>query len=548
MTEQRSTSASGLTDTLTQALATLTRYSITLPFYPLRLLPESLRSGATQPITSLLEGTTIFPRALIDGVNQAAREISGREAAPGEGPTLERPGLLTYRDEDQSAAIVFIHGFYLNAENTWGDFPQLVAEEPQLAHWDVFSIGYATNFWIDIAGLWKASPPIDRLALLLDTVCKNEPLDRYDAIALVAHSMGGLVVQRALVDSEALRQRVAYVTLYGTPSNGLVKANLIKFWKRQIRDMAAGSAFILDLRRRWAQDVGDKPTFSFLTVAGDQDELVPSSSSLEPFPERVRGIIPGDHLTIVNAKDAKDLEVQVLIKHLTNAAAPAGPWNSARVAVESREFQRAIDELWPHREELDDETLVTLALALSSVGRDEDAIAVLKQSGRSTTDQMGTLGGRLKRRWLAERKRDDAEEALRLYSSAYAEAKKKKDEPQGFYHAINVAFMQLAYKKDRDKAKEHAKQALGHCAAAEEELWRFATEGEANLYLGHDDDAVAGYRKALEYEPKPWQLASMYEQASRVAELISKPAVAERLRKLFREQDQVKEAEEGPEK
>ena len=63
MTEQRSTSGSGLTDTLTQTLATLTRYSITLPFYPLRLLPESLRDGASQPITSLLEMTTILPPA-----------------------------------------------------------------------------------------------------------------------------------------------------------------------------------------------------------------------------------------------------------------------------------------------------------------------------------------------------------------------------------------------------------------------------------------------------------------------------------------------------
>ncbi|HEX9735035.1 MAG TPA: tetratricopeptide repeat-containing protein [Thermoanaerobaculia bacterium] len=546
MTEQRSSGESGLMGILTQSLATLTRYSITLPFYPLRWLPESLRGSASQPITSLLEASAVFPRALIDGLNQASLQLSGREAAADAGPTMERPGLFTYRDEDQSAAIVFIHGFYLNAENTWGDFPRLVTEEPQLAHWDVFSIGYATNLWIDVAGLWKASPPIDRLALLLDTVCKNEPLDRYDAIALVAHSMGGLVVQRALVDSEDLRRRVAYLTLYGTPSNGLVKANLIKVWKRQIRDMAAGSPFILDLRRRWGQDIGEKPTFSFLTVAGDQDELVPSTSSIEPFPERYRAIIPGDHLTIVNAKGAKDLEVQVLIKHLTNAAAPAGPWNSARVAVQSREFQRAIDELWPHRAELDDATLVTLALALSSVGRDDDAIALLKESGRNTTDQMGTLGGRLKRRWLAERKRDDAEEALRLYMGAYAEAKKKKDAAQGFYHAINVAFMELAYKKDKEKAKEYARHALGHCAAAEEDLWRFATEGEANLYLGHDDEAVAGYKKALEYEPKPWQLASMYEQACRVTELLGKPTVSERLRKVFREQDQVKEAEEGP--
>ncbi|MDQ2899026.1 MAG: hypothetical protein M3Y07_04400, partial [Acidobacteriota bacterium] len=56
-------------------------------------------------------------------------------------------------------------------------------------------------------------------------------------LALVAHSMGGRVVQRALVRYSNFRARTGYVFLFGTPSAGLHKAALLSFWKRQIRNI-----------------------------------------------------------------------------------------------------------------------------------------------------------------------------------------------------------------------------------------------------------------------------------------------------------------------
>jgi alpha-beta hydrolase superfamily lysophospholipase len=45
--------------------------------------------------------------------------------------------------------------------------------------------------------------------LLLRTTTSYPPLDAYAALAFVAHSMGGLVVQRALLD-KALTSRVSH--------------------------------------------------------------------------------------------------------------------------------------------------------------------------------------------------------------------------------------------------------------------------------------------------------------------------------------------------
>ena len=67
----------------------------------------------------------------------------------------------------------------------------------------------------------------------------------------------------------------------------------------------------------------------------------------------------------------------------------------------------------PH---LDDKSLVTLALALESVGRQGDAIDMLMKANPHGTDPIGVLAGRLKRRWLVEHKRSDAEQALSLYA------------------------------------------------------------------------------------------------------------------------------------
>jgi len=501
---------------------------------PLRFLPDPPRGTLAGALSASATLSSLMPRAFADGIDDAARELArgvGVNPFAGDKPTVE-----TLRDDDQDAAVVFVHGFSQNIENTFGPFPDLVAEDPRLEEWDVFAIGYDTNLWIDVGGLWAASPPIDRLALQLATSAFSDPLDRYRSLAFVAHSMGGLVVQRALVDDQELARRIGHLICYGTPSGGLVKAALIASWKRQIRDMAAGSPFITDLRRRWNDEIGERPPFEFMVVAGDRDEFVPSRSSLEPFARTFQAVVPGNHVTVARPVGPDDLNVKVLTSFLLGEAAPAGPWNSARLAVEGRDFQRAIAELEPNADRLDPEALVTLAIAYDSTNQRDKAVALLERSAGETTDLMGTLAGRLKRRWLQERVEADAEAALDLYRKALGLAEGKDDAEQAYYHAINVAFLELAYLRDREANLETARRALDHAAKTPENLWRLATEGEAHLYLGDVDAALGYYERALDEKPDPWKIASMYNQAVQVSERLGGEATTERLRQLFRQE------------
>jgi tetratricopeptide (TPR) repeat protein len=435
----------------------------------------------------------------------------------------KRPVLFEKRNLGNKAAIIFIHGFGGNLGKTWGDFPDILGNVRRIKGWDIFSLGYASRLFFDLPGLWSADPPIQTLADYLRTAVAQPPLVHYESLALLAHSMGGLVVQRALLDDDQLTERVRYVFLFGTPSKGLVKASFFTWLKRQISNMADDSKFIKSLRKDWEKKFGSIPPFTFLAIAGDQDEFVPRVSSHSPFPEARCRVVSGNHLEIVKPASEKDMSAQLVLNTLVGA----------RKAVELTKFVRIVERLEPRKDKIDDRALVELALAMEKIGRQEDAIKLLEEQDRQDTDVMGTLAGRLKRRWLHERRKADAEKALKLYVDAFQLAKAANKFQQAFYHGINVAFMTLAYRDDHRTARTIAKEVLAYCEQAPASIWRYATEGESHLMLGETDAALESYQKAVDMDPAQWQRDSMYQQAMLVVGLLGKKTTAALLDSIF---------------
>ena len=143
----------------------------------------------------------------------------------------QRGTLNTIRTQpDCQQAIVFLHGFSGDRDDTWDRLPGLLGSA--IADWDIYTLGYATTFLPDLLGVWSADPDIPILATMLTTQASIDPLGRYKSLAVVAHSMGGLVVQRALVDDPRFADRTNKVILFGTPSTGLRKASWVAPWKR----------------------------------------------------------------------------------------------------------------------------------------------------------------------------------------------------------------------------------------------------------------------------------------------------------------------------
>lgn len=436
----------------------------------------------------------------------------------------QNPELKVVRaNEETASAIVFVHGFMGTANTTWDAFIPTLLGDRRLDGWDVFSIGYSTRLTVDVP-IWTSDPKLDVCAMGFRTKMAHPPLDAYNAVAVVAHSMGGLVVQRAMSDSVSLRGRVSHVMLYGSPSGGLRKARFGRLLKRQVADMTEGGKFIRTLRQDWDREFEESTPFAFKAVAGSEDSFVPPESSLMVFADRHREVVPGNHMNIVHPATVEHPSYEVFFKTLSNSGALRNMAESARLAVETKEYQTAVDVLLPRADRLDADAIVTLALALESLGRRDEAMQVVNKhvkQGPATLDVIGVLAGRLKRRWLFSRVSADHERSLALYEDAFGKAVRVENLEQAYYHGINVAFLKLMRGPEHEsiskEAREAARLALDFARRAPETSWSWATIGEASLMLGDQETALAAYGQAKKKADTVRAQHSMFSQALQVA-------------------------------
>ena len=431
---------------------------------------------------------------------------------------------------DYERAVVFLHGFSGDRDDTWDRLPGLLGTV--VADWDIYTLGYATTFRPDLLGVWSADPDLPILATMLTTQASIDPLRPYRSLAVVAHSMGGLVVQRALVDDPEFANRTEKVVLFGTPSAGLRKASWLFFWKRQLKNMATGSEFITELRQDWTTRFEREPRFDLRVVAGDQDQFVPPKSSLGPFPRQFHSVVPGNHLSMVRAVDTNSSSVKLLMSTLSNA--PVADETTAPLALAAEIPNPTASALIKaHGDEMSEQNVVRAALALEQDGKRAEAMALLQRYQTLGPDVQGTLAGRIKRIWIENEDLGFAQHALALYREALHVARKMGDVGQIYYHSVNVAFLEFVAFDRVERAREMAKLALENASLVEENGSSVATQAEANLYLGHRDLALDLYRRMLTFEAEPWEYASTALQAGQIAGKLKDRQLADRLEEIF---------------
>ena len=432
--------------------------------------------------------------------------------------------------QDSDQAVVMLHGFGGNRDDTWDRFPNLLANS--LADWDIYTLGYPSRFLPDLFGIWSSDPDLPTLAISLATTANIEPLDGYSSLALVGHSMGGLVAQRAILDNPQLAARTAKLALFGTPSAGLRKARFSSWWKKQLRNMTDNSEFIKALRSDWQERADDTLRLDVIAVAGEEDQFVPPESSIEPFPRECQRVVPGDHVTIVKPADAASHSVSLLKSFLAGETSPLQATDQLTLAAEAahtalpKQFTAAKDGL-------SEEEVVRTALALERSGRRDEATAFLQRHQALGTDVRGTLAGRIKRMWTGNENPEFAHHALDLYQEALDIARQADDGDQISYHAINAAFLHHVAFSDFTEAVRLAGLALDYAVRAPVTMWSTATKAEAHLYLGNHDQACDYYRQLGDFDAETWQFASTGVQAAQVASKLEDEALADTLQGIF---------------
>jgi len=422
---------------------------------------------------------------------------------------------FSVRNNSSKKAVILLHGFNGRSHDTFGMLPAFLAGERRLNRWDLHCFGYPTSLSPDITGIWSADPDLSQLSKYFAQQLKGA-FGRYKTLALIAHSMGGLIVQRALLHGGAAA-RVKKVMLFGTPSAGLRKASLFKkLFKRQVTDMEWSGKFITDLRKDWTASFSE-PSFDFCVVAGLSDQFVPPESSLTPFAEKYHRHVPGNHLEMVKPMSADAENVRLIVSYLLSDGKVDKPDAGSSLTINGRTSTKIIAEY---------------ALTLELSGQAEDAIKMLEQHRHRGHYLVGTLAGRYKRQWLATLDREIGLRALECYREGFGISTTAGKPKPAAYHAINMAFLFLALENNPERAREMAKSAMRFIEQAPDSEWYHPTRGEAQLHLGRDAAAIKSYREVSE-ELNARERASMFQQAIWTARLLKNEFVEAQLSSIM---------------
>ncbi len=406
------------------------------------------------------------------------------------------------RDEGNNL-LLFVHGFSGESKDTFGNIPTMLQSDANFKGWAMKPLGYLPIAQPKLGkDIWGAIRDIDKIAGYLNTSIQCK-FSKYDRIAIVAHSLGGLVAQKAILDLSAEdRNRISHLIMFGTPSKGISSEILTKQWNAKYTEMSSEGEFITSLRKEWDHTFRDKYPFKLKVTASLEDEYVTIESCHEPFGKEYREFVDGRHLTMVKPKDDKDDAYALILNTLTGSKFFNLYTNKEEINLTLGKYESVVNELYPRKDDLDKRGLTQLIFALEGLERKDDVYEILNSHSlaKRNTDLMGIIGGRHKRDYLKTYSYKSSELSREYYSKALQISVENGVHSQIYYHAINLAFLSIVTDPETGKSemKKYANQALEATKHCDDDLWKFATVAEANMYLGNLDVAKEFYIKASE--------------------------------------------------
>lgn len=283
--------------------------------------------------------------------------------------------------------IVFVHGILGHYVRTWGRFPKLLSEDEELPELDILLWGYRT-------GWFRRHYALQTEAAHLATTLQGLVRPGSD-IVLVGHSMGGLVILKALVDRMALGEAqlhpcgaVGWISLFASPLNGVWLAGiarrvfLIPMWvlrglHRHLRDLSRGP-FVSDLMREVtacihrpkAEDPRSRK-IPIRIIAATRDRAVAKrdrDAALVPYTSPAALQLDQTHTSVKEPPSREDLRYKVLAMDLQRAITRT----FRRLCVTVDDVATAVDDREVALEEMRRRYGKLIRLRLSTVKVPED--------------------------------------------------------------------------------------------------------------------------------------------------------------------------------
>lgn len=228
-------------------------------------------------------------------------------------------------------AVVFVHGLFSSAA-AWSSFDRLIGGDPDLADVSVMHFEYSSPRlnW----NLLRRIPDYNVLADNLQTYLEVEAAEQSNVV-LVAHSQGGLVVQRFLSRMIADGRgrdlaRISRIVMFACPNSGtqllsIARRGAVPWRHPQERELRPISNSVMETQRVVLSQVvharrtgPDRCPIPILAYAGESDNIVTPASAKGVFPDT--GVLPGDHFSIIQPDSPEHRAYKALKSNILGAA------------------------------------------------------------------------------------------------------------------------------------------------------------------------------------------------------------------------------------
>lgn len=225
-----------------------------------------------------------------------------------QGTNTENDRVWIRKDLSRDQLIIFVHGFNSSNDTAWGQFPSLLTEDGNFEDFNIVLYGYRTKFCSAVESIQDEG---EHLASFLHDIFENKSL-KHNRIVLVGHSMGGLVVLRALLSLDRdqfsiLNEQDLRVLTFGTPYLGVENVELLPpFCRNKHTDaLVIFNAWLDELNRDWQlrfnqnTETAGRPTpqVALYTFKGARDLFVAKPSACG-YAKKCE-VVDGDHYSIV---------------------------------------------------------------------------------------------------------------------------------------------------------------------------------------------------------------------------------------------------------